>query len=286
MRNFFTKRTLKRLIIASTIGIILIPTIIMVGKRFVTYYILCPMSQFFTPTHVTYNIQHIYNQSLCDQIKHYVTQKITTNFANLDQNALSHDIKKRFPIIMSIGWQFSISRTLEIIINGVMPYCIINNQYILGNKKRLFDKAFFSSLDPSTVHHVTIDNQWILKSGHINTGQVEQHSEKLDSITYQFLQNIPDTMWQTFAITYHSPNNIELIPYKSACGCRIITDKNTFFDIRKFDSLNAIFYDLCKRGHVTNKILRTASVPFAFDFRIKDQVIVKFYQSRLRGKGI
>jgi len=117
-----------------------------------------------------------------------------------------------------------------------------------------------------------IDKQWL--------------THKVDQVVYDFLNKIPVAMWQQYDITFYDWTNIHLLPHKSLCKCRVIVDEKSFFEQRKFDTLGFLFKDLCKQGFITKKNLDSQRTLFAFDFRIKNEIIVKYYGFLSRGRGI
>ena len=102
---------------------------------------------------------------------------------------------------------------------------------------------------------------------------------------YNFIHKLTPYHWQNFAITYHAPWNIELIPHKSICKASIIVTEHTLFNAKKITAISPIFKDLCSKGIITKKVLEAKHCPLVFDTRIKDQVIVRCNQPAKRGRG-
>lgn len=253
------------------IGIALPSAAVMVKKTF-DYY-AGHAHAFFTPKKVSCTVSNVSCQKTHNQIIQFVHTKTSQDsLLNFDRVAFYNNLKQQFPIIKSLDWRFSISQTLQLHVRGTTPYCIINNEFVLGDKKKLFSKDFFQESHLATLPHIKIN-------------QPLDH-EKINTAVYNFVHKISPEMWQQFDIIYHTSSNIELVPHQSICKCRIITDEETFFQRPKFNALSAIFNDLCQQGFITKRILKSQTIPLAFDFRIKDQIIIKFYDSRGRGKGL
>lgn len=272
MKKRLSKKTLKRASVWIIMLGIALPTAGVMVKKTFDYYTHHALG-FFTPKKVSCTISNIFCQKnhakIMDFVNAHTTQESLLKF---DRLAFYNQLKQQFPIVKSLDWRFSVAQTLHLHIIGTTPYCIINEHYILGDQKRIFSKDLFQDFELAKLPQITINEPFV--------------HEKISTTVYNFLHKIPPAMWQEFNISYHCPSNIELIPHQSLCKCRIITDEKTFFNTRKFDALSDIFGDLCKQGLITKRILGSQTIPLAFDFRIKDQIIIKFYDSRGRGKGL
>lgn len=263
------KKQAKRISAWIVLLVIILPSLAVTIKKVCDYYVQSA-SHFFTPKKVSCTMSHIYDEKTQKDILAFVNAGTTQeSLLNFDRDVFFRDLKQKFPIIKNLTWRFLISKVLEMHVIGTIPYCTINNQYVFGDKKRLFSRNFFQ--DDAIKN---IPNLFITQS----------LQEKVSDNLYTFLHKIPATVWQHFAITYHDPSHIELVPHTSICPCKIITDQQTFFEERKFQALSAIFSDLSQQGFITKRILQAKSALLAFDFRINDQIIVKFYDSRGRGR--
>ncbi len=225
---------------------------------------------FFTPNKVECIISNIKNQTLVNEIENYINLNIPKDLLSLDQKEFYKKVKHAYPIIKSIEFSFLISKTLQIKVHGVTPWCLINDQYVLANKKRLFSKELFDSEELKNLKALNIDEKML--------------DLKITAQTNDLLQKIPLDIWRYFSVILHSPLKIELTPRTSPCKCHIITDTLSIHEKNKFAMLGSIFIDLCKRGCVTKKMVNAKTPQFAFDFRMKDQIIVKVYHSWGKGK--
>lgn len=283
MKKKLTKKMIKRFSVWIIILGIALPTAGVMVKKTFDYYAHHTL-RFFTPKKITCTVSNVFCQKTHDNIMEFIAAKIQPShkatagqathesLVNFDRVTFYNQLKQKFPIVKSLDWRFSVSQTLHLNVIGTTPYCIINDHYVLGDQKRLFSKDLFQDTNLTLLPRITINQPFV--------------HQKISPTVYNFLHKIPPAMWQEFNISYHSPSNIELIPHQSICKCRIIADEKTFFHKRKFNALSAIFGDLCTQGFITKQVLRSQTIPLAFDFRIKDQIIIKFYDSRGRGKGL
>lgn len=272
MINPSSRKRFKRAIAITICLVITIPPIALLVKKFL-YSSSKQLHQLFVPKEVVCSINDIFDQTLFNEIKTFVTKKTTQqSLLNFDRQCFYQDLKKKFPIIKEIEWQYQAPQTLYLTIRGTVPYCIINETFVLGNKRRLFPKDYFSNANLDQLPCIQVNKQWI--------------SSKIDNHVYTFIHKIPSNQWKEHHIMYNAPWHIQLTPKTAMCLCHIITDEKNFFNQRKYDALGSLFTDLCNKGYITKKMLAKKSIPLAFDFRIKNQIIVKFYDSIKRGKGL
>jgi len=230
------------------------------------------MQDFLQPEKVTYTMASIFNAKLRQNIQDFITDQTTQkSLIHFDPQAFYAELKKEFPIIKSLSWNFVPPKTIHFSIIGTTPLCRINNSFVIGNKHRLFDKQLFEEINPDSLPNIWINEAFI--------------GEKLAPIAYRFAHKITKEQWATHRIYYYAPWNIHLVPYQSICHCRIVADEKSFFNAKKFDALDALFKDLCAQGLITKKMLQSQAIPLAFDFRIKNQIIVKFYEPVKGGRG-
>lgn len=274
MITISSKKRFKRIIVVLICLGIAIPPIVLLVKKFF-YTSSEQLHQLFTPKEVVCTINDIFNQELYETIKTFVTQRTTQqSLLGFDHENFYHDLKKKFPIIKEIDLQFQAPQTLYLTIKGTLPYCIVNDTFVLGNKCRLFSKELFSTANINQLPSIQINERWI------------KASNKLNKNVYIFVHKIPANIWQQHHIVYNAPWHIQLTPKTVMCRCHILTDEKNLFNQRKFAMLGSLFQDICNKDYLTKNVLAKKKIPLAFDFRIKNQIIVKFYESVRRGKGL
>ncbi|MFA5306314.1 MAG: hypothetical protein WC365_02595 [Candidatus Babeliales bacterium] len=270
MQKLMIRKLIKGSLLIIIIGGCSIPTIMLVKKLSTTS--STQLNNLFVPQTVTYELESIFDATARSAIQEFVHR--TTHQKSLitfDREQFYKDLKQAFPILKRVEYEFRAPDTLHCKLVGTTPYCRINDRFILGNKRRLFPLASFSEFNQQTLPRITLNEKLLGK--------------KLDQSLYAFIHAIPQETWRSYQIFYKAPWEIHLIPTTAICHCRIITDQKNFFNQQKFGALSTLFKDLCDRGYITKNMLGSKGIPLAFDFRIKDQVIVKFHEPSKRGRG-
>ncbi len=271
MQKLMIRKLIKRSLLIIAIGGCSIPlTITLVKKLSITS--SAQLNNLFVPRTITYELESIFDAPTRSSIQEFVHRTThQQSLINFDREKFYKDLKHAFPLLKTVEYEFRAPDTLHCKLVGTTPYCRINNRFILGNKRRLFPLASFSEFNQQTLPCITLNEKLI--------------GTKLDRSVYDFIHAIPQETWHSYQIFYKAPWEIHLIPTTAICHCRIITDEKNFFNQRKFGALSTLFKDLCDRGLITKNMLSSKGIPLAFDFRIKDQVIVKFHEPSKRGKG-
>ncbi len=271
MLHKVTNRLLKRLILVLIAAGLTIP-VIFVSLKKLEVLGASQVEHVFKPTSVTLTINTIFSDQLHAAIKEFVHARCGQRTVfSFDSQAFYNELKDHFPIVRDMDFSFGADKVLKLTINGTTPFCRVNQTLVLGDQPTLFDLKLFAAADPAQLPNITIDEQW--------------YDDKLDAHVYDFVRAIPTDYWRQYVITYHSPHHIVLQPHQSICRSAIVVDEKTFFEERKFAMLSPLFGRLCQRGDITKKMLQSKHTPLVFDFRLKNQIIVKFVQAGKRGKG-
>jgi hypothetical protein len=257
-----TKLT-KVLFLASISILCLVPLFIMMSKFSISAY-----KNYLKPTfqvhNVTVKFQYFYSEKLKLEIMHEVSHL----FNKQDFYQL---LKNKFKIIKNIEWQMAEPGHVKMVIEGVQPYCKVNNKFVLGNKRRLFPFSFFENYKLDNISNIWLSEKLI--------------NQKLDLGLYNFVRHIPCDMWNNFEICYLKPSYIKLLAKTPICKCLVIADEKNIFDKRKFEMIGTVFDDMCYRGFVTEKILTAQYHRLVFDLRLGERILVKFFDPFKRGEG-
>ncbi len=266
------KRLIKRCIIMTVIIGFALPSCISIGKNIFDYY-KNQMLNAFVPDQATCDIQHISSCKIKEGIELFVKGHTTKkSLLNFNPKEFYAQFKEQFPIVKSCQWALVPPKTLQLTIIGQKPYCLVNNQWVMGEHDELFEKDDFFDEKEKQLPNIWIDDVWI--------------NDKLDAGVATFVHTIPHYLLDNNMIIYHAPWHIDIIPHQSICNCRIITDEKNFFAQSKFDAISPIFQNLCHKRLITLKTLQSKGTPIAFDLRVKNQVIVKFLEPSKRGRGL
>lgn len=270
MRLLSNKRLVRRIIIAvATLGLG-IPAAVVVVKK-VTSYTTNRIGQIFTPNVVTFEITNITNPDVSQAIMKFITKRTTQeNLLHFDADQFFNALKKHFTIIKKVELHLKPPDTLHLTIVGHTPCARINNEVVLGDDNHLIAETFFDEQTMQTLPTITV-NPHLLKQ------------KTMSKRVATFIHAITPDQWATYDITYHAPWQIDAIPHQSICRCRLITDEKSFFEEHKFTAMSSIFKDLCADGLISKKMLQSKGVPLGLDLRIKNQIIVQFYEPIRRG---
>lgn len=264
------RKALGRLIIVLVAGgIIILPIIILIKKT--TLFSWGTVTSQLTPASVSCDIKNIYSDQLRNDITVFLQKQTPSDMLSFSPDALSREVKKKFPVIGAIEWTFTPAKELRFTVTGLEPRYVINNQYILTERKKLLPTTFFSQLDISKLPSVAVAPIWC--------------RGKIARSVNNFLAKVPKDYFQQFAITYHKPSLIKLYPKKSMFPCLLITDEKSFFEEKKYQALTSIFADIQARGLLSKKIIKATQPLLAFDLRFEKTVAVKFFDSFKRGTG-
>lgn len=264
------RKTIRRLILALAVGgIIILPAVIFVRKFIVSSWQDATLN--LTPATVSFGLHTIYSEPLRTQITAFITKQLPTNILSLSEENLGTTVRKQFPIIKSIDWNFTPERDLHFIIVGFQPRFIVNKDRVLTERRKLFSPDLFVATDLKKIPEITIAPRWCKAT-------VSKH-------VASFLKKIPEPYFQKFAIEYLSPSVIKLYPRRSHVPCLLVTDEKSFFEEKKFAALTSIIADIEAQGLLAKKIVQASRPLLAFDLRFEKMVAVKFFDSFKRGKG-
>lgn len=231
-------------------------------------------TEYFNLDYVSVQINHFYARSVSQDISSciadYTKQHTLFSFNTKELYTL---LKARCKLIKDFDCHIRVPKSVDVQVTGVQPYCVINNTYILGDKRRLFSCESFADVDRAALPQVTVNPRLC--------------AQKLPENVFEFLHKIPSSRWQQFSITYHSPSYIELVPKVAKCLCTMIVDEKTFFDEAKFKEIGNAFDDMVKRGILLQKTLTAHDPRVTFDLRFDRRVVVRCKDGfNKRGTGL
>lgn len=266
------KKSIKRFLIASILVGVSFPVIV-VGGRKIFFYWSEQVHTFFTPEEAVITMLGPENSGLISTINLFVQRQIIKkSLLTTSPEILVALLQKAFPAIKKITYEYQPPKTIIFTLEGTQPICLVNGNFVIGNQPKLLNKTDFNPEHLAALPSITIDQRWL-------TDNVVRQS------LYHLINRLTAQQWATFAITYHAPWHLELVPYKSVCKTAILATERSLFETKKFAAISSIFQDLCARGIVTKKVLEAKNCPLLFDTRIKDQIIVRCNQPAKRGEG-
>ena len=206
------------------------------------------------------NIRNVYSDVIKQDLLSFVSTSTTKYSSNFDPILFYMSLKKNFKSIKKIEWSFSDFDRVDLSIVGVKPYCLINDRFVLGDKKRLFDKNVFEKFNFSGLYSAEINEDYL--------------GEKLDKNIYLFLRGIPEERFRKFRISYHNDNEIDLILKESvakalniSCDYLLRTNLDCFYDVEKFAMSDDLLKDIKKFGGKRKTVV--------LDLRFKKRIYAK-----------
>lgn len=193
-----------------------------------------------TPKKINLNLRNIYSDKIKQDLISFTATATTKYATDFDPNLFYKSLKEQFKNIKKIKWIFEKEKACLNIV-GVAPFCLINDKFVLGNKRRLFSKKIFEKYNLNLLNLVELDSSFL--------------KEKLDDDVYFFLQKIPQDKFDNFKILYSSHNEINLIPRNLKSNYLLKFDHNSFFEDTKFAATDFILKNFKNRFKRKTKVL-------------------------------
>jgi hypothetical protein len=208
----------------------------------------------FAPRSICVVCNRIYSDSLKKRIKKFVLgYLISRSYADIDLYYLCKNLKDKFKVVRKILWNWRSWEEAVLTIEGVRPLFCINENFILGNKKRLFSSDLFSDVDKNSLRYL----------------KMAQPPVKISSDVYEFLRKIPSSYWEKYSIDYRGRRNIELASKNEKI--RFVVDQDSMFDRDKIDKAKKLHKDfICSSGPNLLKRMKRRCV--VYDLRFSDRI--------------
>ncbi len=219
-----------------------------------------------TPEKIDFTLDQIYSEQIKSNLLKFLDKNSRAeNLAHFDPEAFYSKLKKEFKIIKKVEWDFSNPKTAKLRIEGTKPFCKINNKFILGNKKRLFEFDQFADFHTAQLQNIEIAPE------HIKT--------KLNPELFIFLSRIFEQTWEQYDLTFLKNSNItlQLKQFNLKNKPQFILNTKSFSKPEKLFSANKILGILSEELSKNLGRQKTALC----DLRFKDRIIV--YTKKLGG---
>lgn len=222
------------------------------------------------PTLIECKTNQIFSQELTrgiqTAVQDYSTDRLITSF---NPQELYKKLKERFKTVKSLTYELQAPNEIKITIFGVKPKLVINNCFVLADRRRLFLNSDFQDFNLNELPHLSVASSW--------------YDEKLAPVVHEFANKVSAAMWERFNIVFASPEQIMLTPNQSACPFKIVADHNSVFDEKKYEQVNHVFNDLVRKEQITQRMLAGKECGIVFDIRFDNRVYVKFLNKSRRG---
>jgi hypothetical protein len=201
----------------------------------------------------------IYTNFYSDELKNKIQKFVDSEFNAEKESSFNpaefHErLKDNFKIVKKMTWNTSLPSKNVLTIEGVKPFILINDSFVLGNKRRLFDKSLFSLHNLDELKKISIETSFFDK--------------KISIDLYQFMQKIPNSVWDRYNIRYEGKHKIVLHERGADMKQTIIVDCKSLFDSKKFNCLGEVKEDFLEKQKALGRRRRNV----VLDLRFKDRV--------------
>jgi len=216
----------------------------------------------FAPRKIILSINEVYSMPARKELNSFVQ---SYDFSDFDISFFYKELKKNFKFIKKVESNFSNPDFAHLKLVGVIPLYLVNDEWILGNKRRLFRKELFSELNLENLRDVFIKEQYL--------------GNKLDNVVYDFLQKVCNFKhWDNYRVTYFDFSNIELSPKDLKLNYLLRMNVHNFFDSKKYDFIDLAFD--CLENEEIRQLKGSRQHKIIYDLRFKDRIYVKASNDR------
>lgn len=209
------------------------------------------------PQLVTVSYDHIYSQTVQQQLQAFIGEQITGELLlHFKPAYFSKHIKKQFPIVAKVFVHRQTPELLCINVIGAKPCLRFSDGRILANKPEFFKQELFTDYGLSKIPQLELAQTFTDK--------------KIAQPLYLFFSKIPLAYWKKYHICYDAPEKIFMRPHEALLSYECIVDKDSFFDAKKLAQAEALFHQLSAPLQPTKK----RKTRFIFDLRFADRIFV------------
>ena len=211
------------------------------------------------PKKIIWSVDKIYSDTEKQKLSSFIQQSIDSGMFNFDTSIFYKELKKKHKVIKKVEWNFSNPDYAQLKVYGIDPKYLINNKFVLGNKKRLFQKDQFGEFEKEKFVELNIDNKFL--------------GEKLDLNVYDFLnKTYKSDCWKKFRVAYLDKSRIEMLSNDSL-QYLIKTDELNFDNNEKQNFVDLIYLDLMEEMLKNPK--KYKNKVFVFDLRFRDKIFLR-----------
>jgi hypothetical protein len=246
----------KRLIRRVFFGIFLFSIIIAIG-----YYswhgAVALWQTTFTPKSITISYKHLYSESLQKQIESFARHEIDENsLASFSPGDFYKKLKQYFKIVRRVDWDTNSPEGALLTIEGVRPLAVVNEHFVVGNKRRLFPSSFFQLVDLQDIKRIEVGKRF--------------YSEKLSLEVYEFVQKIPNYILSRYTVSYEGKHRVILKDNLSKWSRCIIADQKNLLDGKKLMEVDRIEGDYLQVRRERGFLRTPKSI--TYDVRFKNRI--------------
>lgn len=257
-------KLIKKTLLLSSAILLSLAVIIPVTKK-ITSTVNKGITNVLTPEKLEFSFDNIYSTTVQANITSFLHKNSKQEkLSDFNPKKFYGELKNKFKMIKKVEWDFSHPKVAKLHIEGVKPLCKINNKFILGNKKRIFEPDIFPDIE--------------LKNIELSS---EFFGKKADSEFFELINKTPVQVWQKYSLKLLKPYDIEmqLIQTNLKKHAVLIVDTENFFDAKKIESSDKLLNVLAE--DIEKKLGRQKTA--CLDLRFKNRII---YYKRSEAKNI
>ncbi|MFH1254550.1 MAG: hypothetical protein V1646_03905 [bacterium] len=215
--------------------------------------------------------ENIYSKEVESEIREFAKNQIQkATLLSFDQNEFYKNLKNNFSIIKQFECHIN-SLTIHLKIVGVKPYCMVNNNWVMCNKKQLFTTNLFDQFDLTNLKNISLNDKSL--------------KNPLPKNLYCFIKQVPQDHWEAFDINFVKSTEIYLTPKNQALNYCFVTNEKNIFDKPKVTKAQGLYKKLMYDENFIKKMKRKRNHKLVLDLRFKNRIVTSFVATKLENNG-
>ncbi len=211
---------------------------------------------------IEFEFESIYSQKVESEIRNFIKNQIQgATLLSFDQNEFYKNLKTNFSIIKQFECHIN-ALTIYLKIVGAKPYCLINNNWVMCNKKQLFSTDLFDQFNLNNLKNITLNDK--------------SYQNHLPKDLYHFIKQIPQEHWEYFDINFTKSTEIYLTPKNEALNYCFVTNEKNIFDKPTMAKAQELYKKLIHDGNFIKKMKLKKNQKLVLDLRFKNRIITSF----------
>lgn len=213
----------------------------------------------FAPREIHIVCKDIYSDELRCEIKQSIIRYLSgRSYVDVSLDELHKNLKQYFKLIKKISWNWRSWNEAELVVEGTRPLCVVNDIFVLGEKRRLFPTVFFTDQSCKSLPLVSL---------HFSFCGI-----KVPRYVHRFLQNVPKAYWERYKISYHDRDRITLKDKECSLPVDFVVNEHVFFDEKKLNQARCLYDDVLRRKKLTRSTRKRKVI---YDLRFNNRIYAK-----------
>ena len=206
--------------------------------------------------------ENIYSKEVESEIREFAKNQIQkATLLSFDQNEFYKNLKNNYSIIKQFECHIN-SLTINLKIVGVKPYCLINNSWVMCDKKQLFATNLFDQFNLTNLKNISLNDK--------------SFKNPLPKDIYCFIKQIPQEYWEYFDINFAKSTEIYLTPKNQALNYCFVTNEKNIFDKPKMSKAQELYKKLTLDENFIKKMKPKRNRKLVLDLRFKNRIVTSF----------